>query len=236
MTHQKSLAAPRTLKIKRKGKVWSVKTAPGPHPGEEAVPVAILLREYLGLADNRREVRFILNEKEVLVDGRRVKDDTYPLGLFDLVSIPEIDSHYLMLVDRNGRLYPEKVDKKDAGKKLCRVTGKTVVKGGIIQINLYDGKNILMTDKEAKRYKVRDTVVIDLKKLSIQSAIGFEKGRIGYIFKGRHSGKFGKIVDFTPGGLNLDSLATLETKDGKLTTLTDYIFIVGDKEPLINLK
>ena len=69
MTHQKSLAAPRTLKIKRKGKVWTVKAAPGPHAAEEAVPMTTLLREYLGLADNRKEVRFILNQKEVLVVG-----------------------------------------------------------------------------------------------------------------------------------------------------------------------
>ena len=57
--HLKRLAAASCLKIKRKEFKWIVKPSPGPHPKNLCIPLAVLIRDYLGFARNMREVKYI---------------------------------------------------------------------------------------------------------------------------------------------------------------------------------
>ncbi|MBN2517974.1 MAG: 30S ribosomal protein S4e [Candidatus Altiarchaeota archaeon] len=235
MTHQKRLAAPGSLKIHRKEAKWMPSSRPGPHPKEGSIPLLVLMRDHLKLADNRKEARYVIQNKGVLVDGRRVKDDKYPVGLFDTVSIPDAKLNFVILIDSRGRFYPEGIDAKEAGKKLCKIIGKTVLKGGSVQLNLYDGKNILVEAKDSKKYRVKDTLVLKLPDLSIDGHIPFGKDKICIITKGLHVSKMGKLLEVTQSSLNIDSLSTVEAKGGKITTLTDYTFVVGEKEPILSV-
>jgi len=228
MTNLKALASPKAMKIHRKEKVWVISPAPGPHPADLAVPLGIMIRDYLGLAENRKEIKFILNNNIVLVDGRRVKDDKYPIGLFDIVSIEKIDKTYLMLVDNRARLIPKEVKGKH-DTKLCRLLNKTMIKGGKLQLNLYDGKNLLIETKDSKKYQVGGTAVVKVPEMKIVEFIEPGVGKVAFVAKGRHAGKMGKIVEVTKAGLNLQSLTTIECDGEKVTTNTDYIYIVGDK-------
>ncbi len=233
MTHLKTLVSSKALKVPRKERVWIMKSSPGPHKGDESIPIGVLLREYLGLADNRKEVRYILHKNEVLVDGRRVKDEKFPVGLLDVVALPGTDKYYLISVDSNARLCPQEIDKKKASEKLCKLSGKTMLKGGKLQLNFYDGKNLLADAKDSKKYGVGDTLVLSLPELKITAVLSKDKGKMALVAKGRHAGKIGKIINITESGLNLKSLTTVDVDGEKLVTNTDYIFIVGDKESKI---
>lgn len=235
MTHQKTLAAPKPLRVHRKEAIWMPSARSGPHGKAESIPLLTLMRDYLDLADNRKEIKYILQNKGVLVDGKRVRDDRYPVGLFDIVSIPETGVHLIILVSPRGKLYSEKIDAKDASKKLCKIVGKTQIKGGKLQLNLYDGKNILVDGKDSKKYKTGDTLVLKLPELSIEGHIPFEKGKVCFIMRGRHTCMVGALLEFTQAALNIRGLSTIETKEGKITTSTEYVFVVGDKEPLLKI-
>ncbi len=229
MTHLKTLVASRSTKAPKKEKVLTITPAPGPHKASECVPLGVLIREYLGLAENRKEIKYILNERQVLVDGRRIKDDTFPLGLFDVVSMPDIEKDYLMLVDSHARLIPQEIDKKKVEHKLCKLVGKTIIKGGKLQLNLYDGKNILVDAKDSKKYAVGGTIVIKLPEGKITEFMPLEAGKIAMVSKGRHAGKKGKITGISKSDLNLKSLTTLDCGGETVLTNTDYIYIIGDK-------
>lgn len=234
MKQLKTIAAPRALKVHRKEKVWTIAPAPGPHPSAWAIPLGTLLRDYLALAENRKEIKFILNNSTVFVDGRRIKDDRFPIGLLDVVSIDKIEKTYIIMVDHKGRLYPKELEKgKAKDSKLCKLTGKTVIKGGQVQLNFYDGKNVVVEAKDAKKYKVGGTALIKVPEIKITEFIEPGVGKTALVAKGRHSGKIGKIVDVTKGGLNLRSLTTIESGGEKVVTNTDYVFIIGDKAPRI---
>jgi len=229
MTHLKTLASQKALKVHRKEDVFIMKSAPGPHGLQASIPLGVLFRNYLGIADNRKEVRYILHSNEVLVDGRRVKDERLPVGLLDIVAIPSIDKYLIIMVDNNARLYPKEIDKAKADVKLCKLTGKTMLKGGKLQLNFYDGRNVLVNAKDSKKYSVGGTAVIKLSDFKITDFIGLAKDKTALVAKGRHAGKIGKITEITKSGLNLRSLTTLECDGEKVMTNTDYIFIVGDK-------
>ena len=88
--HQKRLSAPKTYKIPRKVSKWVVKPSPGPH-NKEAIPLLVLVRDFLELADTGREARRIISSGEILVDGIVRKDYKFPVGLFDVVTIPKLE-------------------------------------------------------------------------------------------------------------------------------------------------
>jgi len=225
----KTLAAPRSMKVPRRGKVFILTPSPGPHAKSECVPLGTLLREYLGLAENRKEIKHILNTKQVLVDGRRVKSENYPLGLFDIISIPEIDKVYMMLVDHHGRLISKEVDKKAAEHKMCKLVNKTMVQGSKLQLNFYDGKNLLVDAKDSKKYAVGGTAILKLPELKITDFLTAETGKTVMVAKGRHAGKVGKIVSKTGSDLNLKSLTTLDCSGEKVITNTAYIYVISEK-------
>ena len=57
---------------------------------------------------------------DVLVDGRIVKDSKFPVGLMDIVSIPKLNQHYRMLLDRRGKFELVKIPQGKEQWKLCR--------------------------------------------------------------------------------------------------------------------
>ncbi|UCH72574.1 MAG: 30S ribosomal protein S4e, partial [Thermoplasmatales archaeon] len=55
--HLKRLNAPRALKLNRKERKWTIKSSSGPHTAERALPLGLLIRDYLNLGDTLREVK-----------------------------------------------------------------------------------------------------------------------------------------------------------------------------------
>jgi len=233
MTHQKTLAAPKALKVAKKETTWLIRTAPGRHSGAAAMPMLVLLRDYLKLADNRKEARYILHQKEVLVNGKKVKADDYPLGLFDVITIPGLKKSWIILVDNRARLTVTELSESDAKVRLSKIVGKRIVAGGKVQLSLDDGRTLLADVKE--KYKVRDTLVLDMPAAKVKKHLPLEKGKSVYVTKGRHSSALGKLVDVLPSTHSVKSLATVETKDGRVTTSTDYVFVVGEDKPIIDV-
>ena len=95
----------------------------------------------LKLVNSSKEAKRILHDGSVMVDGNIVRDYRFPVGLFDVITMPKTDTSYRVLLDRKQRFMLHKVT--DSGVKLYRITDKTNVKGGATQLNLHDGSNII---------------------------------------------------------------------------------------------
>ena len=106
----------------------------------------------------------------------------------------------------------------EASKKLCRVIGKNVLKGGNLQVNLHDGSNMLCD----KPLKVNDTIIVSLPERKLKDIISFEIGKQAIIMSGRHRGEKGKITEIVSGTSTRKSLTTID----EMQTLTDYAFIL----------
>ena len=229
--HQKRLSAPKTYKIPRKIFKWTVKPSPGPH-NKNAVPLLIVVRDYLQLADTAREARRIIASGEILVDGVPRKDYKFPVGLFDVIKIPKLNKSYRMVFDEKGRYVPIEIE--DDNLKLYKIVNKTMVKGGKIQLNLFDGTNVLGDNS----FKTKDSILMEIPEKKIVDHLPFEIGALVMITGGTHAGEIGRIKDYKVVRSSSPNLVTVEVEGKELTTIEDYIFVIGkkdDEKPVIDL-
>ncbi|ADB58398.1 30S ribosomal protein S4e [Archaeoglobus profundus] len=229
--HQKRLSAPKTYKIPRKIFKWTVKPSPGPH-NKEAVPLLIVVRDYLQLADTAREARRIIASGEILVDGVPRKDYKFPVGLFDVIKIPKLNKSYRMVFDEKGRYVPIEIE--DDNLKLYKIVNKTTIKGGRIQLNLFDGTNVLGDNS----FKTKDSILMEIPEKKIVDYLPFEIGALVMITGGTHAGEIGRIKDYKIVRSSSPNLVTVEVEGRELTTIEDYVFVIGkkdDEKPVIDL-
>lgn len=225
MAHTKRIAA-------RLGKkpVWAVTPSPGPHSKRKCITLLSLLRDRLKYADTSREAKKIINDGMILVDGKLRKDYIYGVGIMDVISIPKANKNFRVVPGKKGVDLKEIPDTQ-ANFKLCKILDKSVVKGGKVQLNLHDGTNIIVPEDSEKTYETGDTVIIDLKDRKITNSIEFNIGNTGLVVSGRHAGEIGKVEEIVKGTAARKSLAVI----GDLRTLTDYVFIIGEGEPMISV-
>ncbi|MBC7130748.1 30S ribosomal protein S4e [Candidatus Bathyarchaeota archaeon] len=234
--------APRIWPIHRKEFVWAVRPTPGPHSLKRCLPLTIVLRELLGVAKTRREAKIIASQGKVYVDGKVRRDDSFPVGLMDVISLPDLDKNFRVLPSKKGLiLHP--ISKEEANFKLCRIENKTTVKGGHIQLNLHDGSNILIRVDDSRNpqedvYNTFDTVKLSLPERQISDHIVMQEGVFAIITGGKNQGKFGKIVEIekAEGKKRKDFLVTIEDANGnRYQTILDFVFAIGADQPLISL-
>jgi len=223
--------APREWKIPRKQKVWTIRNRPGPHSSDLSVPITFILRDFLGYAKNTREVKRILNEGLVLVNGKPRRDYRYRVGIMDVVEIPRTEEYYRMVPNYKGNLVLHPISKDEKDKKLYKVRDVTLLKGGKYQLNFHDGNNMISDTK----YDTYQSVIVDMTKNEIVDSIPLQEGSLVLIVSGKNVSKVGKIVEIRDFGMNPDAV-TLESPKGKFQTLKDYVIAIGKEDsPLISL-
>lgn len=216
---------PKTWELKRKGIKFVVKSNPGPHSLKLSIPITLIFRDLLGYAANLREVKHILFNNNVLIDGVRRKDYRFPVGIFDTVAVKETKEFFRVIFDRR-KLVLLKIGEKDANLKPCKIVGKIKL-GKKMQLNLYDGRNLTV---EKDDYKVGDTIVLELPKNNIKQHLKFEKGNLIYLIGGKHVGLSGTIQDM------IGSKVKYKNSEGVFETLKKYAFVIGKDKPLMAIK
>ncbi|MDI6643633.1 MAG: 30S ribosomal protein S4e [Methanobacteriaceae archaeon] len=230
--HLKRFKSPKTWPIHTKEDKWTVKPSPGPHSIENSLPLLIIIRDILKLADNSREAKRIINTGKILVDGRIRKDYKFPVGFMDVVEIPDAEETYRVLPDEKGRLVLHPIPKENSEFKLCKIEDKTIIKGGKTQLNLHDGRNCLVDDK----FSAGDVLVLKVPEQEITETINFENGTIGLVTGGKHIGEIGRIKEINITKSSMPNTVVIETDDKKsFQTLKDYVFVIGKEEPAISL-
>jgi len=230
--HQKRIAAPRSRRIERKTAYWTVKPRPGPHPGDRSVPLLLLVRDVLKLADNSREAKRVLNEGNIIVNGRVRKDHKFPVGVFDVLSIPVLKTNYIALLDEKGKLSLVKMTKEEASQKLCRVNDKRMLKEGTIQLNLHDGRNILPGEKLGGQVKTHDSLLISLPDNKILQHFAYKEGSKVMVVGGKHSAQTGEIEAIRTVRSPESNVVKIKLPEGKesFETIDDYVFVVGEEK------
>jgi len=217
----KRIAAPRHYTIKRKVKKFTV-FPKGPHKQTDGLALSIVIRDILNLVDTRKEVKKILNEGLILVDGKKRKDN-YCVGFMDVVSIPSTKKYYRVSVDKRG-LNLKEINKNEENLKLARVKTIKNIKGGKYQLCLHDGKCII-TDK---KYAPYTSLLIAVPDLEVKKSFDFGTGALAIVFKGSHRGKVGKITKVEKDRVMLKG-------DEEFITSKKYVYVVGKEKEEIEL-
>lgn len=215
MKHIKRQAAPVTWPIERKGNKFVV-TPLGPI--KEGIPVLILLRDILKIAENKKEVKRAIKNQKVLLNKSKIKDVRNTAKLFDVISMPSSKKYYRVILTHNGKFALEEIKEKESNTKITKVTGKTMLKGKKIQLNLHDGRNIFQKIK----CKTGDSVLVNLKDKKIEDTLKLEKGSEIRVFAGKHAGKKGKIQEIDEE----NQIVNIKTEEGKINVLIKQIIVI----------
>ncbi len=229
--HMKRLTIPKSWKIAKKEVKWAVKPSPGKHPKDASMPLGMVIRDMLGYADTMREARRIIGSRKIMVDGRVEIDYKAPIGFMDVISIPETGEHYRMLFDSKGRLTLTQIDAERAKWKLVRINNKTYVRGGKVQLNLHDGRNILV-EREKDVYKTGDVLKISIPEQKILRHIEMKAGNKAIIIGGSHGGSLGTIKKYEV--MRGPEPNRVSFEEG-FSTIKDYVFVVGTDTPEIKI-
>ncbi|UCE96204.1 MAG: 30S ribosomal protein S4e [Candidatus Bathyarchaeota archaeon] len=240
--HLKRKPAPKFWPIHRKEFNWTVKPKPGPHSLAESLPLTLVMRDILGLAKSRKEAKTIISGGKVLVNGKTRREEAFPVGLMDAITIPDAKAIYRVLSHEKGLiLHP--IEKEEATFRLCRIENKTVISKGYVQLSLHDGTNKLIQVADPKSpkedtYQTLDVIKVSIPDGEILGQMKLMKDATALIVGGKNRGTYGKIVDIEEavGKKRRSLLATIEEAGGKrFQTILDFIFVTGDSEQSISL-
>lgn len=222
----KRLLAPKFWKVPKKIRKWVVSPRPGPHKKFECIPLQIILRDILKIVDTGKEAKTVIKKGEILVDGRPRKDHAYPVGLFDSVAIPKIKKFYRVVPTEKGLELIE-ISEEESKLKICRINNKKILKKGRLQLNLHDGRNLLV---EEDVYKTGDSLLIELPSQKILQHIKLEEGSLAVVTKGKESGKIVKIKRVEVNKV------ICELGGREIEVMKKFVFVVGKEKPLIKLR
>jgi small subunit ribosomal protein S4e len=221
--------APKQWRIARKERKWTINPHPGPHD-KEAIPLAFIIRDYLGYAHTLREVKRILNERKVTINGTVRTDYRFPVGILDVVEIPLTKECYRILPDVKGIPILVSITGEETHIRPLKIVKKQYVNGGKIQLGFHDGTTVIL-DETTTEYIPQGTVLYDFKSGSILGYFPLAKGNYAMIMGGSNVSQSGNISSIT------DTLVEIHGKNDQdvFRTLKENVFVLGLKESAISL-
>ncbi len=226
--HLKRVTSPKTWSLSRRERVFVTRPKPSGHPLSQGMPLGVVMRDTLNLASTMSEVKKILNNKDVLVDGKRRKDHRFLVGLFDTISFPTLHKYYRVTLNENSHLTLIPIKAEEAALKPCKIVGKSVVPGGKVQFHLHDGRNVFAAETKEKS-TVGDTVVLTLPDQKIHKVLPLKAGMMIFLHAGKNAGQKGYLHSVT----GHEAIYTSDSQE--IGTVKKYLFVIGEKEPVVTI-
>lgn len=121
-----------------------------------------------------REVRAILSNRYIKIDGKVRTDATYPAGFMDVVQIEKTGEYFRselavycdlnvvllrLLYDAKGRFVAHSITAEEASYKLCKIRKLQVGHKGIPFVGTHDGRTVRFPDPDI-RVRLHDYYLI----------------------------------------------------------------------------
>ncbi len=227
----KRLAAPRSWDISRKSARFVYKPLPGPHPISSAYPLGVVVRDLASMARLSKELKFMMKSGKVKVDGAERRTPRFPVGLFNVVSVPAEGVDFRLVPSPKG-LALAKVGAEEAKMKLCSINTKTKVRGGHIQYGLHDGRSMV---DDSLKLAPGDAVLIEVPSQKVIGQAKLAKGSLGLVLTGDRAGQLGKIAEVKKGTISREKMVKITLPSGEAEIPSRLVFPVGTESPMITV-
>jgi len=204
--------------IERKGTAYVVRPA---HDIEKGIPILVILRDILKIAENRKEVKKAIFRKQILLNEKPVRDERNNALLFDVVTLISQDTkskmHYRIDLGKNKKLCLIEIKEKESRQKTSKIINKKLLKDKKMQINLSDGRNILSDIK----CNVGDSILVNLEDNKLSKHLPLKEKANVIVFAGKHIGQRGTIKKID----EKDKTVRIITEDEEITVLIKQIIV-----------
>ena len=222
MGHLKRQNIPKNWPVVRKGNTFAVKPI-----SKKGIPLLIVLRELLKIAQTREEVKTAIQKKYLLVNNRVIKDEKIGMTLFDTLSIIPSKIYYRLELSEKGKFELKEIKENETNKKIAKIINKRIIAGGKIQLNLNGGENFLVEPKFS--CATNDSVVINFKDKKIEKCLQLKEKSNAIVFAGKHSGKIGQIEKIISEQIHSSKgrkMAIINSKNEKINVLIKQIMTI----------
>ncbi|EPX72118.1 40S ribosomal protein S4 [Schizosaccharomyces octosporus yFS286] len=223
--HLKRVAAPHHWLLDKLSGTYAPKPSAGPHKARECLPLIVFLRNRLKYALNGREVRAILMQRLIKVDGKVRTDNTFPTGFMDVISIEKTGEHFRLVYDVKGRFTVHRITAEEAKYKLCKVKRVQLGAKGIPFIVTHDGRTIRYPDP---LIKVNDTIKLNLETNKIEGFIKFDTSAQVMVTGGRNMGRVGTIIHREHHLGSFEIIHVKDALDREFATRLSNVFVIGE--------
>jgi len=231
--HLKRLAAPKHWMLDKLGGKFAFRPSAGPHKLRESLPLAVFLRNRLKYALTGREVKTIVMQRLIKVDGKVRTDTTYPAGFMDVISIEKTNERFRLLYDTKGRFAVHRIGTDEGKFKLCKVKKLLYGEKAIPYVVTHDGRTLRYPDP---LIKANDSIKLDLETGKIVDFIKFETGNSVMIIGGRNTGRVGLIVSKEKHEGSFDIVYVKDATGSQFATRLNNVFVIGKgKDPIVSL-
>lgn len=213
--HLKRQKVPKKWPIARKGTTFVVRPLSNLKNG---IPILIILRDILKVAQNRKEVKKAINSKNILLNLKPIKDEKHPALLFDVITIVPEKKNYRVELTESGKFIVNELKDSKVDKKVSKIINKKILRGKKTQLNLSDGNNFLSDVK----CKVDDSVLVDLKNRKIEKCLPLKEKVKVIVFEGKHAGKKGVVNRI----VNENKMAELDFGENTSNVLIKQLMVV----------
>lgn len=220
--HIKRLVFPKSWNVLRKANTFSLRPNPSGHKKEMSMPVGVLLRDVAGMTNTKSETQKLINDRVLLIDGKKIKTAKRPVGFMDVLSFDKIDEHYVITLAKNGKL--EMTKSNNPKQKVCKITKKWMAKGGKITYATHDGR---LFDLNTNDYKVGDSLVVELPKQKVVKCLKLDKGATGIFLGGKNTGKQVTLNQIVATGNRQPDFVEFELDGNKHIGLKKQFFVLG---------
>jgi small subunit ribosomal protein S4e len=222
--HLKRLAAPKAWMLDKLGGTFAPRPSTGPHKLRESLPLVIFLRNRLKYALTNTEVKKIVMQRHIKVDGKVRTDINYPSGFMDVVTIEKTGEFFRLIYDVKGRFTIHRITADEAKYKLGKVRKVLMGVKKVPYLVTHDGRTIRYPDPSIK---VNDTVQIDIASGKITDHIRFESGNLVMVTGGRNLGRVGTVVNREKHPGSFEIIHVKDANGHLFATRLSNIFIIG---------
>ena len=214
--HLKRQKVPKTWPIPRKGNVYVVRPNSKINSG---IPILIILRDMLKIAQNKKEVKRAIHLREILVNGRKITDEKHAVSLFDTVTITPMKKNYRIELNENKKFSLKEINESENSKKISKVLDKKILKGKKTQINFSDGNNLISDVK----CDINDSVIVNTKEKKAEKCLPLKESANVLVFEGKHAGEIGTIEK-----INIEhKMVEINSRGKKVNVLIKQIIVTG---------
>lgn len=185
--HLKRISMPNNWPMQKREYTYIVNPRAGQNK-DYSLAILVILRDLLKVLRTTREAKTVLKEGNVLVNGKKVTDIKFSVGLFDRIYVKKEEKYFTLVLNSKG-INVSEISQKESESKPIKVINKTKLKSNKIQINCSDGRNFIY-DKEIK---TGDTIIVELKENRVLRIIPLKTGSKVLILGGKHKGSIGKV-------------------------------------------
>ena len=215
MGYLKRQEVPKSWPIPRKGTAYVVKPL---SELSSSIPLLVALRNLLNIAQNRREVKRSIHEKQILVNAKKINDDKASLHLFDTLSIIPLKKSYRLELSKTGKFEIKEIKENESNHKIAKIADKKTLNGKKTQLNLSDGRNFISDIK----CSVNDSVLVNLKEKKIEKCLPFKENSRAMVISGKHAGETGTIKSIDQE----KKMVRLESKNINVNVLIKQLIII----------